>query len=341
MVPPGDPIRHVLGLTKKGLEDVLAGKQELHGATGPRALQLALDAIRLPEEVERLHNEVHTSRGARRDLAVRKLKVLDRTQALGIHPRDWMITKVPVLPPLFRPVSVMGSSGRPLVADANYLYSELLDAGKNLKALRGVVDDVSTERLNLYHSLKAVTGLGEPVSPRNQERKVKGILRQVLGDSSKFGVVQRKLLGTPVDVVGRAVITPNPDYDMDTVGLPEKKAWEVYAPFVIRRMARSGVNPLRAAELVRGKNPMARKALVDEMDDRPVYLTRAPVLHRYGVMAFKPRLVDSDTMQMSPLCPEALNSQSQPRRVESCIWQVMSKWRSCGMVAVDSVFLSV
>lgn len=296
-----EPIRRVLGLTAKKFEEVMTGKAELNGMKGPPAIASALKRIDVQKGIDAAEAEFRSGKRSSRDQAVRKLALLKHAQRLGVHPGDWVMNKVPVLPPAFRPVSVMGSTGRPMVSDPNYLYKDLFESNQALKDMSRVVDDVGTERLNLYKSFKAVTGLGDPTNPKLVERKVKGVLRYVFGDNPKFGVVQRKLLGSTVDTVGRAVITPNPELDMDQVGLPESKAWEIYKPFVIRRLARRGVPPLRAAEMVKNNEKMAMTALQDEMEERPVILTRAPVLHRYGTMAFKPRLVKGETLQVPPL----------------------------------------
>jgi DNA-directed RNA polymerase subunit beta len=296
-----EPIRRVLGLTEKKFEEVMIGKAELNGMKGPPAIASALKRIDVQKGIDAAEAEFRSGKRSSRDQAIRKLALLRHAQRLGIHPGDWVMNKVPVLPPAFRPVSVMGSSGRPMVSDPNYLYKDLFESNQALKDMSQMVDDVGQERLNLYKSFKAVTGLGDPTNPKHVERKVKGVLKYVFGDNPKFGVVQRKLLGSTVDTVGRAVITPNPELDMDQVGLPESKAWEIYKPFVIRRLARRGVPPLRAAEMVKNNEKMALTALQDEMDERPVILTRAPVLHRYGTMAFKPRLVKGETLQVPPL----------------------------------------
>lgn len=296
-----EPVRRVLGLTEKKFEEVMSGKHELNGMTGPKAIASALGRIDVQKGIDAAEAEFRSGKRSSRDQAVRKMALLKHAQRLGIHPKDWVMTKVPVLPPMFRPVSVMGSSGRPMVSDPNYLYKELFESNLALKDMSEQVDDVGEERLNVYKSFKAVTGLGDPTNPKLVERKVKGVLKYVFGDNPKFGVVQRKLLGSTVDTVGRAVITPNPDLDMDQVGLPESKAWEIYKPFVIRRLARRGVPPLRAAEMVQKNEKMAMTALQEEMDERPVILTRAPVLHRYGTMAFRPRLVKGETLQVPPL----------------------------------------
>jgi len=295
-----EPIRHLLKLTGKQFEGVLAGKEKLDGKTGPSAIHDALANIRVKPAIVNAQTEIKSSRKGVRDAAVRRLRYLKGLETQGLEPKDWMMTKVPVIPPIFRPVSQM-QGGQQLVSDSNYLYKEVFDANKNLKELTGQVDDVSEERMNLYNSFKAVTGLGDPVQPKNQERKVKGLLGQVFSSSPKYGMLQRKLLGTTMDLVGRAVISPNPDLSMDEIGIPEGRAWEVYSPFLVRRLVRQGMGRVQALDAVEGKNKLARKAMIEEMDERPVMMSRAPVLHRFGRMAFFPRLVKGDVMHVSPL----------------------------------------
>jgi DNA-directed RNA polymerase subunit beta' len=152
-----------------------------------------------------------------------------------------------------------------------------------------------------YTTHSRVLGLGDPITPKNQERQVKGILQHVFGTSPKFGMVQRQLLGSTVEMVGRAVITPNPDLDMDHVGLPENKAWEVYKPFIIRRLVQHGVPRLEAARAFKDQAKIARDAMLQEMKERPVVISRAPVLHRYGIMGFWPTLIKGDVMEIPPI----------------------------------------
>ena len=153
----------------------------------------------------------------------------------------------------------------------------------------------------MYDAFKSVTGMADTTNPKLEQKNVKGILKQVFGDNPKFGVLQRKLLASNVDMVGRAAITPNPDLDMDQVGLPEDRAWAVYKPFIMRRLIRRGVDRFKAADLIENKDKMAMDAMLAEMDARPVIITRAPVLHRYGVMAFRPQLVKGSTLQVPPI----------------------------------------
>lgn len=303
-----EPIRRVLGLTGKQFEDIIAGKSDLHGKSGPEAIGDALGKINLEREIERARQEIKGNNKGQRDAAVRRLGFLKSAQKMNMHPKDWVLSKVPVLPPKFRPVSQMQGKAGKLIADPNFLYKELFEANQNLKEMKDLVDDAGDEQLQLYRSFKAVTGLGDPVQPKNQERKVKGVLKHVFGTSPKFGTVQRKLLSSTTDLVGRAVITPDPDLDMDEVGLPEDKAWEVYKPFIVRSLVQKGMPRLRAARAVAERASVAKEALVAEMGRRPVMINRAPVLHRYGMMAAWPRLTQGSTLKISPLIVGGFNA---------------------------------
>jgi DNA-directed RNA polymerase subunit beta' len=195
----------------------------------------------------------------------------------------------------------MQHNDQPQVADINYLYREAIDARDNLRDMKQQVDDVSDERLGLYDAFGAITGLVDPQHPKLVEKQVGGVLQRVFGKgSAKYGTVQRKLLSRQVDLVGRAVVVPNPDLDIDSVGLPENRAWPLYNEFVVGRLRRRGFPVARAMAEVQNRTPLAREELLREMEKRPVYVDRAPVLHRFGTLAFYPRLVAGDSMHVSP-----------------------------------------
>ncbi len=296
-----EPVRRLLGLTEQQLEDTIAGKHKISTGTGPKAVHMALTMINVDKAIEQARAEIHSGRKTSRDQATRRLGYLKSAKALGIHPKNWMLTKAPVLPPAFRPISVMSDSGLPLVADPNYLYKELFEANKNLADMSNEVDDVGDERLALYHSLKAVTGLGNPVHPKLITKNIQGVLKKVFGSSPKYSTLQRKLLAQNVDLVGRAVVAPDPDLDMDHIGIPEVKAWELYRNFIVRRLKRRGMAVTDALRHIENRSPLARVEMLAEMDERPVIMTRAPVLHKFGVQAFLPQLVKGDALRVSPL----------------------------------------
>jgi DNA-directed RNA polymerase subunit beta len=296
-----EPIRRVLGLTEKKFLDVLAGKEKLGEQTGPKAIQSALSKINIERAIEQAREDIKSGRRVARDAAVRRLGFLKSAERTGVHPKDWMLDTVPVLPPAFRPVSTMGPKKLPLVDDPNYLYKELFDANSVLKEASGAFSEYSDERLGVYNSLKGVVGLGAPQHPKNVERRVKGFLEKIFGASPKFGTVQRKLLSSTVDLVGRAVITPNSDLNMDEVALPEEKAWEIYKPFVVRGLVRRGMPRMQALNAIEEKNKAAFDELNTQMNKRPIIINRAPALHRYGVMAFYPRLTKNKVMEVNPV----------------------------------------
>jgi len=305
-----EPIRHVLGLTQKQLESTISGEHNLPKfGTGPQAISKALSAVNVDKEIALARAKMTQGSKTERDKAVRRLGYLKSAQKLKIHPGDWVLKRAPVLPPAFRPVSMMGKD-MPLVSDPNFLYKELMEANSNLASMTKEVgeDNVGPERLAVYKAFKGVTGLGDPISQKSRDKGVRGLLKSVFGNSPKWGTVQRKLISTTVDNVGRAVITPNPDFDMDTVGIPETKAFDVYGKFVARRLRRRGMKLSTALRHIKDQDETAREALMEEMDERPVFINRAPVLHKYGVMAFKPKIVKGDTMQVSPLIVKGFNA---------------------------------
>ena len=307
-----EPIRRLLGLTQKKFEAILSGRDVIpvgdYSMTGSEGIVKALEAMNLDRELLMARAAIKGTKKTDRDAAIRKLGYLKSAKQFDIHPKDWILHSVPVLPPKFRPISVMSHNKTPLVSDANYLYKELLAANENLATMKKEVDDVGEERLALYHSFQAVTGLGDPLHPKLREKRVSGMLKHIFGKSPKYGTIQRRLLSSTVDLVGRAVITPDPDLDMDHIGIPEDKAWDVYKPFIVRRLRRRGLPLREAASRVRDRTKDAKEELLQELKSRPVFIARAPVLHRFGIMAFWPKLVKDTTAHVSPLIVKGFNA---------------------------------
>lgn len=176
-----EPIRRVLGLTGPQFERIIAGREQFAGGTGPAAIASALDKIDIDRELERAGREIEGTRKTARDAAIRRVGFLLGARKTGVHPRDWMWHSVPVLPPRWRPVSRMQGTDAPMVADANYLYRDLFENKRNLEQLRGQLADVGDERLALYQSVRAVTGLGDPAPEHLREQQIKGSLRHIIG----------------------------------------------------------------------------------------------------------------------------------------------------------------
>lgn len=299
-----EPVRRLLGLTQKQLEGVVAG-EEIVGSfgTGSKAIKKALEHLNIDKELDIARQQIRSGKKTYKDAAIRRLGYLKSAKDNGVNPADWVLDSVPVLPPMFRPVSIMGNSGMPLVSDPNYLYKELIESNKNLKEMRSELGDegVAHERRSLYQNFKALTGLTDPIHPKLQEKNVKGILKSIFGSSPKLGVVQRKLISSTVDNVGRAVVTPNPDLDMDSLGIPKEKAYEIFGKDVVRELRRRGLPITEALKHLKERSKLATDTLVNVMDKGVVIMNRAPVLHKFGIMAFKPQLVRSNTVEVPPL----------------------------------------
>jgi DNA-directed RNA polymerase subunit beta len=305
-----EPIRSMLGLTKDRFRGVLAGQEKLGDATGPEAIAAELGRIDPSSEMKRLRGIIMLGKKTPRDAAVKKLAYLKALEKTDKTPADLMVSAVPVLPPKFRQVSVMQGSGTPLVADANFLYRELFEANKIRAALRERLGDagVGNETLALYDAHKALAGLGDPVGAKTQAKGVKGFLKQVFGASPKFSMLQRKLLSKTVDNVGRGVIVPNPDLDMDEIGLPENQAFKVFERKLVREMRRDNVPITRAMQELKEQSPLAKKYLQDVMKDAVVEADRAPVLHRFGTLAFRPKIVAGSAIHLPPLVVTGFNA---------------------------------
>ncbi len=285
-----DPIVRVLGLTKSKFEAILGGKEKIGDKTGPDAIEAALKGINVDREIEVAKHNIRTGRDGVRDSAVRTLGYLTGLKNQGLKPEDLMLSKMPVLPPKFRPI--MRARGVDIIHDANHLYHDLIHAKKNFIETKAELGEAGEQYLNMYNAAKAVSGLHDPVGQKSIDQGVKGMLRFAIGvkDSPKYSRFQRKVIGNSVDTVGRSVITIDPDLDMDSIGIPEDMAWTMFRPFMIRRLVQQGTPAMEAIKHVRDRTKTAEHALQAEMKERPVVYNRAPSLHRYNYVGGMARI---------------------------------------------------
>lgn len=302
-----DPVRQLLDLTEDQFRNVLAGKEKLGNLTGPEAIETALGRIDVKSAIARDLEESKSASRTARDRAIKRLRTLTMLNNNSMKPTDMLISKVLVLPPAYRPISKMNDV--PLVNSANTLYKELLQAKELQQGLAKELgaENTGNERLGVYDAAKAVVGLGDPVSKESQQRGVKGLLKVIFGDSPKLGQYQRKMMGTTVDLGGRAVVTPDPRLDMDQVAIPENGLWKVYQPFIMRRLVQRGLPALQAAEATKNKTEAAKDALLAEMKVRPVIINRAPTLHKYGIMGAWPVMTSGKSLRAPVVVNEAYN----------------------------------
>ncbi len=297
-----DPVRRLLGLTEKQMRGIIGGTETLSGKRGPVAIRDALAAINLDEMAKVDRDIIRNGKKTRRDDAVRRLNFVTGLQHSGLQPVDLVINKVPVLPPTFRPITKVGKLM--LTADANYLYRDLMAARNSLRGNKGVLpdEDLADERLALYDSIKAVQGLGDPINPETAAKGVKGFVRQIAGvGGPKTGLFVSKVIGHPVNAVGRSVIVPDSDLNMDEVGIPKEMAWRMFEAQTMRSMVKGGMPATEADKHIEKHDAVAMQHLLNTVDNSHVMYGRDPALHRFSIMGGKPRLVAGNNIRLSPL----------------------------------------
>ena len=319
-----DPIKRLTGLKAAQYDSLVKGERFINpetgewndkeGLTGGKAVQHLLKKIDVDKELATWTDAAKRSKSsAKLDEANKRLKYLHALKKLGIRPEDaYVRTKLPVLPPQFRPIVELpdGTLSNP---GLNTLYRDVELINKELEWQKDVPflpeDARGKLRKDLYDGIKALSGLGSPIAFYPEKRRPKGIITQLKGEPAKKGFFQYNVLRRRQNLVGRGTIIPDPKLGVDEVGLPEEMSWSLYEKFVIRRLVNStGKSPFDAAEEVRKRTPGARAALEAELASRPVLLNRAPSLHKFSVLAFKPRITDGKAVKIPPLVVKGFNA---------------------------------
>lgn len=294
-------IASVLGMTQKKFNAVMAGEEELNGKKGGEAVADALAKLDMSSEVKSALIDLKSASPSKKDKALKRYRFLKSMEEQGVHPKEFMMDRVPVLPPKFRPVTQL--DGTNITADANIMYRSLMFARDDLRQAKERLPGKMLDRARkkIYSNYKALTGMYNPDDTKLEEKNVQGLLKWVFGKKgSKYGAYNRRVLGTAQNIAGRGVVVPNPAMPLNKMGIPMKDAWKVFEPFVVRNMVRAGHTPLAAMRLVADRDKKAESFLRDAVKERPILVNRAPTLHKYGVMAFEPVLVKGSAVQVSP-----------------------------------------
>ncbi len=285
--------------------------QDIEVGIGAEALQRLLQDIPLDEEAERLREEIATSKGQKRAKYIKRLRVIDNFVATGSLP-DWMILDyIPVIPPDLRPM-VQLDGGRFATSDLNDLYRRVINRNNRLARLQEILAPeiiVRNEKRMLQEAVDALIDngrRGRTVVGANN-RPLKSLSDIIEGKQGRF---RQNLLGKRVDYSGRSVIVVGPNLKIHQCGLPKEMAIELFQPFVIHRLIRQGlVNNIKAAKkLIQRNDPTIWDVLEEVIEGHPVMLNRAPTLHRLGIQAFEPILVDGRAIQLHPLVCPAFNA---------------------------------
>lgn len=278
---------------------------------GAEAIKELLESIDLDKEYEELQAGLEGATGQKRARIVKRLEVVEAFRESGNKP-EWMImTAIPVIPPDLRPM-VQLDGGRFATSDLNDLYRRIINRNNRLKRLLelGAPDIiVRNEKRMLQEAVDALIDngrRGRPVTgPGN--RALKSLSDMLKGKSGRF---RQNLLGKRVDYSGRSVIVVGPELKIYQCGLPKEMAIELFKPFVMKELVQNGTahNIKNAKKMVERLQPEVWDVLEDVIKEHPVMLNRAPTLHRLGIQAFEPILVEGKAIKLHPLVCTAYNA---------------------------------
>lgn len=281
------------------------------GSKGAAAVQKRLENFDLEGEAEALRETIATNTGQRKTRALKRLKVVNAFLRTGNSPQGMVLDCIPVIPPDLRPM-VQLDGGRFATSDLNDLYRRVINRNNRLKRLLDLGAPeiiINNEKRMLQESVDALFDngrRGRPVSgPGN--RPLKSLSDMLKGKQGRF---RQNLLGKRVDYSGRSVIVVGPQLHLHQCGLPKQMALELFKPFVMKRLVDHNYaqNVKAAKRMVERQRSQVWDVLDEVIREHPVLLNRAPTLHRLGIQAFEPVLVEGKAIQLHPLVCGAFNA---------------------------------
>ncbi|MBA3308489.1 MAG: DNA-directed RNA polymerase subunit beta' [Nocardioidaceae bacterium] len=281
------------------------------GAMGAEAIQRRLETFDLESEAESLRETIRTGKGQRKTRALKRLKVVSAFLLTTNSPSGMVLDCVPVIPPDLRPM-VQLDGGRFATSDLNDLYRRVINRNNRLKRLLDLGAPeiiVNNEKRMLQEAVDSLFDngrRGRPVTgPGN--RPLKSLSDMLKGKQGRF---RQNLLGKRVDYSGRSVIVVGPQLKLHQCGLPKQMALELFKPFVMKRLVdlNHAQNIKSAKRMVERSRPVVWDVLEEVITEHPVLLNRAPTLHRLGIQAFEPQLIEGKAIQIHPLVCSAFNA---------------------------------
>ena len=281
------------------------------GYMGAAAIQKRLQSFDLEAEAELLREAIETGKGQRKTRALKRLKVVQSFMHSSNKPEGMVLDAVPVIPPELRPM-VQLDGGRFATSDLNDLYRRVINRNNRLKRLLDLGAPeiiVNNEKRMLQEAVDSLFDngrRGRPVTgPGN--RALKSISDMLKGKQGRF---RQNLLGKRVDYSGRSVIVVGPQLKLHQCGLPKQMALELFKPFVMKRLVdlNHAQNVKAAKRMVERSRPVVWDVLEEVITEHPVLLNRAPTLHRLGIQAFEPQLIEGKAIQIHPLVCTAFNA---------------------------------
>jgi DNA-directed RNA polymerase subunit beta' len=281
------------------------------GAMGAAAIQKRLETFDLAAEAEILKEIIATGKGQKKTRSLKRLKVVSAFMNTTNSPTGMVLDAVPVIPPDLRPM-VQLDGGRFATSDLNDLYRRVINRNNRLKRLLDLGAPeiiVNNEKRMLQEAVDALFDngrRGRPVTgPGN--RALKSLSDMLKGKQGRF---RQNLLGKRVDYSGRSVIVVGPQLKLHQCGLPKQMALELFKPFVMKRLVdlNHAQNIKSAKRMVERSRPVVWDVLEEVISEHPVLLNRAPTLHRLGIQAFEPQLIEGKAIQIHPLVCTAFNA---------------------------------
>lgn len=315
VIDPGmTPLQRGQLLTDEAyLEAIEQYGDEFDARMGAEAVQELLKSLDINAEVETLREQLHTTNSETKLKKISKrLKLLESFSVSGNKP-EWMVfTVLPVLPPDLRPLVPL-DGGRFATSDLNDLYRRVINRNNRLKRLLELnAPDiiVRNEKRMLQEAVDALldnTRRGRAITSGTNKRPLKSLADMIKGKAGRF---RQNLLGKRVDYSGRSVIVVGPTLKLHQCGLPKKMALELFKPFIFGKLQLRGLaSTIKAAKkLVEHEVPEVWDILEEVIREHPVLLNRAPTLHRLGIQAFEPMLVEGKAIQLHPLVCTAFNA---------------------------------
>jgi DNA-directed RNA polymerase subunit beta' len=278
---------------------------------GAEAIQKRLQAFDLEAESVDLHDQIANGKGQKKIRAIKRLRVVNSFLQTGNSPAAMVLEVVPVIPPELRPM-VQLDGGRFATSDLNDLYRRVINRNNRLRRLLDLGAPeiiVNNEKRMLQEAVDALFDngrRGRPVTGTGN-RALKSLSDMLKGKQGRF---RQNLLGKRVDYSGRSVIIVGPQLKLHQCGLPKQMALELFKPFVIKRLIdlSHAQNIKSAKRMVERSRPQVWDVLEEIIRERPVLLNRAPTLHRLGIQAFEPQLVEGKAIQLHPLVCAAFNA---------------------------------
>ena len=292
-------------------QEAIYGKNAFKAQTGAEAIKTLLEQVDVVKEKEAILKDLEKAQGDKRKKLIKRLETINAFVESDNKPEWMVLTVLPVIPPDLRPMLQL-DGGRFATSDLNDLYRRVITRNNRLRnQLKNGTPNiiVQNEKRMLQEAVDALIDNGRRGNPvkGSSNRPLKSLSHSLKGKQGRF---RQNLLGKRVDFSGRSVIAVGPDLKMYQCGIPREMAIQLYKPFVINELVNQKITSSHknAEKLIEKNDPQIWDVLEEIIDNHPVFLNRAPTLHRLGIQAFKPKLVDGRAIRLHPLVCAAFNA---------------------------------